>query len=92
MKTCCPEVNSNLESPSNCNFLNKIFLYFLILLIILVNNLYKTKKNKINNFDFVLCYEIIIIVYFCVKNEKVPFYCISWKLYTWQTDRKVANI
>ena len=34
MKTCCSEVILNLESLSNCNFLNKIF--FLILFIILV--------------------------------------------------------
>ena len=37
----------------------------------------KTKRNKKNYFNFVLCYEIIRIVYFCVKTEKEPFYCIS---------------
>ena len=28
MKTCCSEVNWNLESLSNCNFLNEIFFLF----------------------------------------------------------------
>ena len=30
----------------------------------------KTKKNKRNYFNFVLCYEIIRIAYFCFKTEK----------------------
>ena len=28
MKTCCSEVNLNLETLSNCNFLNEIFFIF----------------------------------------------------------------
>ena len=66
MKACCSEVNLNLESLSNCNFLNEIF--FLILFIILVKNWYILVDK--NNFNFVLCYEIIRIVYFCVKTAK----------------------
>ena len=30
MKTCCSEVNLNLESLSNYNFLNEIFFYYFI--------------------------------------------------------------
>ena len=30
MKTCCSEVNSNLESLSNYNFLNEIFFSYFI--------------------------------------------------------------
>ena len=77
MKTCCSEVNLILESLSNCNFLN--YFFFLILFIMLGENWYKTKKNKRNYFNFVLYFQIIRIVYFCVKTEKD---CISWKFYT----------
>ena len=68
-KTCCSEVNLNLESLSNCNFLNDFF-FFLILFIILAKIDIKTKKNKRNYFNFVLYYQIIRIAYFCVKTEK----------------------
>ena len=53
MKTCCSEVNLDLESLSNCSFLNEIFFsYFLF-------NFGKKKlyknigKKKINLFIFV---------------------------------------
>ena len=55
MKTCCSEVNLNLESLSKCNFLNEIF--FLILFIIFVKkNWYKNKEklNKLFQHCFIL--------------------------------------
>ena len=52
----------------------------------------KTKKNKRNYFNFVLYYQIIRIVYVCVKTEEEKnFYCISWKFYTKMVS-KVAKI
>ena len=44
----------------------------------------KTKKNKINYFNFVLYYyQIIKKKKICVKTENTKlFYCISWKFYT----------
>ena len=86
MKTCCSEVNLNLESLSNCNFLNEIF-FFVFFFYFGKKIEIKTKRNKKNYFNFVLCYEIIRIFYSCVKTEKEPFYCISWKFYT----KKIEN-
>ena len=70
MKTWCSEVNLNLESLFSYNFLNEIFVSYFIY------NFgqkiwYKKQRqiNKINYFKFVLYYEIIRIVYFCVKTE-----------------------
>ena len=59
MKTCCSEVNLNLELLSN-------FLNF-------------GKKIDIKKELFQLCF---ILSNHCVKTEKGPFYCISWKFYT----------
>ena len=47
----------------------------------------KTKKNKINYFNFVLCYQITRIAYLCIQPEKEPFYCISWQFYTKKTKK-----
>ena len=61
MKTCCSEVNLNLESLSNCKFF--IFISYFI-----YNFgqkfIKKTKTNKRNYFKFVLYYKIIRIAYF----------------------------
>ena len=52
METCCSEVHLNLESLSNCNFLNEIFLF---LFVILVKNLiYKNKEKQKKLFQ--LCF------------------------------------
>ena len=80
MKTWCSEVNLNLESFLVA--ISWIKYMFHILFIILAKIWYKTKKNKINYFNFVLYYQIIRIVYFCLKTENYLFYYISWKFYT----------
>ena len=90
MKTCCSEVNLNLYRLSNCNFLNGFF-FLLILFIILAKNWYKTKKNKRNCFNFVLYYQIIRIIYFCVKNWKRTI-LLHFMEVLYQKDWKVAKM
>ena len=55
MKTCCSEVHLNLESLSNCNFLNEIFFSLLLFHIILFVILVKKNKEKLNKL-FQLCF------------------------------------
>ena len=71
VKACCSEVNLNLESISNCNFLIFFFLFYLSFWQIID---IKTKKNKINYFNFLLYYQIVRIVYLCVKTENKFFF------------------
>ena len=78
MKTCCSEVNLNLESLSNCNFLNEIFFIYNFS----KKKWYKNKEKQKKLFQLCFILKIIRIIYFCVKTEKEQFYCISWKFYT----------
>ena len=83
MKTWCSEVNLNLESLFRCTYVNEILVSYFIDKKFWPKMHIKTKKNKINYFNFVLYYQIIKKIYFCVKTENTKsFYCISWKFCT----------
>ena len=65
--------------------------FFLILFVIF--GFKKTKKNKINYFNFVLYYEIIRLVYLCLKTDFFLFFFIAFHgSFFIQKDRKVAKI
>ena len=78
------ENDENMLFWSQFKFWITFHLQFLVILfIILANNWYKNKEKQFFFIStlFYNYYQIIRIVYFCVKTEKEPFYCISWKFY-----------
>ena len=65
---------------------------FLILFIILAKTDIKTKKNKINYFNFVLYHQIIRMAYFCVKTDFFLFFILHFMEVLYQKDWKVTTI
>ena len=79
----------NLESLSNCNFFNEIFFSYFICNFGKKIDI-KTKKNKRNYINFVLCHQIIRMVCFCVKTEKSTI-LLHFMEVLYQKDWKVAK-
>ena len=69
MKACCSEVNLNLESLFNCNFLNDIFFSYFIYNFgkKLICKQRKTKEILSTFFYIIKSLELLI---FCVKTDK----------------------